>query len=548
MAVRPLIHLRPPRPPRLLHLPHLPHLPRLPLRRFGAAGISAALVFAGLSVALASPASADATYSPSDTVQPIVAYTFDDDSGTSVLDSSGHANNGTWSGTPAYAAGVSGEAAHVSAGKNFVTLPKVAGQTDGSGSFSFETWWYDNSETVDAPLVANQNFASCDNTGFAFYHISGTYQQRSCYGVGSTKTYTTTDTASIRNGWHYLAVVEDGTAHTFDYYVDGVLFSSTSTISGSTAANFDSGDPIRIAQDGTGVYSATDDALVDDFNFYDQPIGAAQISADFAATNPATHFPVTVTDDGHGTGTASILAPAAGVTDTLSAKPDPGYTFDAWVPVTPAALAIGGDGTFTAPGSAATVEATFSPNTYTVTFDGNGADGGGTAAQTLTYDQSAALSANGFTETGKQFIGWSTTPTGPPAYADQASVKNLTATAGGNVTLYAQWVPVGSYQVTESGDSHVTVGSSADATAGWVLPGTTVTLTASPATGYSSTWQAVSRPAWTSRPTAPSRCPRRTSPLRAFLRRTRTPSSSTAAAPTAEPRPRSSSRTTSPPR
>ncbi|MFD0638408.1 InlB B-repeat-containing protein [Catenulispora yoronensis] len=422
----------------------------------------------------------------------MVSYTFDNDQGSKVADASGRTNDGTWTGTPVYGAGVSGKAAHVGVGKNFVTLPKVAGQTDGSGSFSFETWWYDNTESSDAPFVANQNFASCSNAGFTFYHLSGTYQQRSCFGVGGTKTYSTTATASIRNGWHYLAVVQDGAAHTYSYYVDGVLSSTTSTISGTTAANFNSGSPVRIGQDGTGAYSATDDALVDDFNFYNQPISADQIAADFAATNPATHFPVTVTDDGHGTGTASVLAPALGVADKLTAAPAAGYTFNAWVPVTPATLAINADGTFVAPGVPVTVLATFTPNTYTVAYDGNGADGGTTASQTLTYDQAAALTPNGFTAAGKQFIGWSTTPTGVPAYADQASVKNLTAVAKGTVTLYARWAPAGSFQVAEAGDAHVTVTSTADATAGWVLPGAQVTLTAKPATGYSSAWQAAS--------------------------------------------------------
>ena len=477
MAVRPRLPLRPPRPL---------------LRRLVAAGLSTALLSAGLALGLVPSASADPTYDSRDAVVPVAAYTFDHDAGATVADSSGRSNDAAWSGTPAYAAGVSGKALHVSAGKNFVSLPETAGQTDGSGSFSFETWWYDNTETADAPLVANQDFASCNDTGFTFYHLSGGYQQRSCFGVAGTKTYTTTRTTSIRSGWHYLAVVEDSTAHTYSYYVDGVLFSSTPTISGTTAANFDSGSPIRIGQDGTGNYSATDDALVDDFNFYDQAIGAAQIAADYTATDPATHFPVTVTDDGHGSGTASVLAPAAGAADTLTATPATGYTFHAWVPVTPSGLAIGGDGGFTAPGSAVTVQATFSPNSYTVHFDGNGADGGTTAAQSLTYDQAAPLTANGFTDTGKQFIGWSTTATGAPVYADQASVENLTAVAKGTVTLYARWSAAGSDQVTVTGDSHVAVGSSADASGGWAAPGTTVTLTATPATGYSSTWQAVS--------------------------------------------------------
>ncbi|MER8188475.1 carbohydrate-binding protein [Kitasatospora sp. NPDC094015] len=465
---------------------------RIPSRRLTAACLSTTLSLGSLVLGLAGPAAADPTYDQRDAVQPVVSYTFDNDSGNTVTDGSPRGNHGTWSGTPAYGPGVSGRALHISGGKNFVTLPRVAGQTDGSGSFSFETWWYDNTATADAPLVANQNFASCANTGFTFYHVSGTYQQRSCYGVGGTKTYSTTRATTIRGGWHHLAVVQDAAAHTYAYYVDGVLFSTTPTNAGATVANFNSGSPIRIGQDGTGAYSATDDALVDDFTFYNQAIGADQVAADFAATDPATHFPVTVTGDGHGTGSATVQAPAANTPDKLVAAPDPGYSFVGWTPVTPADLAIGADGSFTAPGTPVTVKAAFRPNTYTVAFDGNGADGGATAAQQLTYDRPAALTANGFTATGRQFTGWSTTPTGATVYRDLAQVRNLTATDGGTVTLYARWAPAGSFQLTATGDEHTTVHTSADQAGGWALPGTKVTATATPATGYGATWQAVS--------------------------------------------------------
>ncbi|MEV4613593.1 LamG-like jellyroll fold domain-containing protein [Kitasatospora sp. NPDC049258] len=465
---------------------------RIPSRRLTAACLSTTLTLGSLVLGLAGPAAADPTHDQRDAVQPVVSYTFDNDSGNTVTDGSSHGNNGSWTGTPAYAPGVSGRALHIGGGKNFVTLPRVAGQTDGSGSFSFETWWYDNTSTADAPLVANQNFASCANPGFTFYHVSGTYQQRSCYGVGGTKTYSTTRTATIRGGWHHLAVVQDATAHTYAYFVDGALFSTTPTNSGSSAANFNSGSPIRIGQDGTGAYSATDDALVDDFTFYNQAITADQVAADFAATDPATHFPVTVTGDGHGTGTAAVSAPAANTQDRLTAAPDPGYSFAGWTPVTPPDLAIGADGSFTAPGTAVTVKAAFRPNTYTVTFDGNGADGGSTAAQQLTYDRPAALTANGFTASGKQFAGWSTGPDGPSAYPDLAQVRNLTATDRGTVTLYARWAPAGAFQVTATGDEHTTVRTSTDQAGAWALPGTRVTATATSATGYGATWQAVS--------------------------------------------------------
>ena len=80
------------------------------------------------------------------------------------------------------------------------------------------------------------------------------------------------------------------------------------------------------------------------------------------------------------------------------------------------------------------------PNTYTVKYDGNGNTGGSTASSSHTYDTAKALTANGYTKTGYSFNGWNTKADGSgTAYADKASVKNLTTTNGGTVTLYAQW-------------------------------------------------------------------------------------------------------------
>ncbi|MBP3885509.1 MAG: InlB B-repeat-containing protein, partial [Olsenella sp.] len=87
-----------------------------------------------------------------------------------------------------------------------------------------------------------------------------------------------------------------------------------------------------------------------------------------------------------------------------------------------------------------TATARWRANAYTVRYDGNGATGGSTASSSHTYDAAKALTANGFTRKAHDFVGWNTRPDGSgTSYADGASVRNLTATAGGTVTLYAQW-------------------------------------------------------------------------------------------------------------
>lgn len=78
------------------------------------------------------------------------------------------------------------------------------------------------------------------------------------------------------------------------------------------------------------------------------------------------------------------------------------------------------------------------PTAYTITFDGNGADGSMAAMTNLAMGEEIYLTANGFTKTCNDFVEWNTNQdgTGGTAYIDEGSV-----TVSGNMTLYAQWTP-----------------------------------------------------------------------------------------------------------
>ncbi|MBE5812556.1 MAG: BspA family leucine-rich repeat surface protein [Clostridiales bacterium] len=91
-------------------------------------------------------------------------------------------------------------------------------------------------------------------------------------------------------------------------------------------------------------------------------------------------------------------------------------------------------------GGTVTLYAQWVPNTYTVVYNGNGATSGSTANSTHTYDVAENLTANGYSRTGYNFLGWSTSSTATSAtYENSESVVNLTTTHGGTVTLYAVW-------------------------------------------------------------------------------------------------------------
>ena len=84
------------------------------------------------------------------------------------------------------------------------------------------------------------------------------------------------------------------------------------------------------------------------------------------------------------------------------------------------------------------LDAQWTPNAYTIAFDGNGADSGSVESIPATYDQTYDLPKNGFVKAGRAFKSWRLGLTGE-TYAEGAGVSNLTTTAGATVTFYAVW-------------------------------------------------------------------------------------------------------------
>ncbi|MBD5556839.1 MAG: hypothetical protein HDQ95_16240 [Roseburia sp.] len=118
-----------------------------------------------------------------------------------------------------------------------------------------------------------------------------------------------------------------------------------------------------------------------------------------------------------------------------------GYDFDGWT-CSPGVTVVSQTGSgyrFKVTDGGATITAKWKARIYTITFDGNGADGGSTPQQTCYADKTYLLNPNGFTKTGYTFSGWARTPGGDVMYADRASVCNLNEGKGTNVTLYAKW-------------------------------------------------------------------------------------------------------------
>ena len=173
-----------------------------------------------------------------------------------------------------------------------------------------------------------------------------------------------------------------------------------------------------------------------------------------ALTAQNYQFKITVQKVSVATGKIMTYGIALG---TLPTPTRNGYTFKGWFTTADGSAKVTANTTF-ASTSITQYYAQWTPNTYTVKFDGNGATGGSMADQAFTYDVAQKLTTNAFTRkytvtynhnysgstntaaaANATFNGWATSAAGEKVYGDKQSVKNLTEKNGGTVTLYANW-------------------------------------------------------------------------------------------------------------
>ena len=126
-----------------------------------------------------------------------------------------------------------------------------------------------------------------------------------------------------------------------------------------------------------------------------------------------------------------------------------GYTFDNWtcsdylnVVVCNGVTILPSDNISTVgiiDGVVITLTATYTPITYTITYNANGGDGK-MESSVFTYGVAGTLSPNTFTRTNYNFVGWAKTSDATvPEYADQAEVIDWSNVNGDIITLYAVW-------------------------------------------------------------------------------------------------------------
>ena len=119
-----------------------------------------------------------------------------------------------------------------------------------------------------------------------------------------------------------------------------------------------------------------------------------------------------------------------------------GYTFKGWYTASSGGTQITSSNVVTIT-SNQTLYAQWTAHTYKIIYDGNNATSGSMSQSSHVYDTAKNLNQNTFKRIGYRFLGWSTSASATTVtYTDQQSVKNLTATKNGTITLYAVWKPI----------------------------------------------------------------------------------------------------------
>ncbi len=245
---------------------------------------------------------------------PLAAYSFDEGSGTTVSDRSGHALTGTVVGA-AWATGRYGKALSFNGSTSYVDLGNPAA-LQLTGSMTIEAWI----NAAANPPDDGQIVAKSNGAGWQFKTSPDTGPQTFGMAVSpnsGTSTQRYSSTVRSLNTWYHVAGVYDAAAGTLSTYVNGAL--DNGTLSGTIpAAQFNQSVNVNIGRRTGGFYF---NGLIDEVRIYNRALTQPEIQADMnapigsAPPPPDTTPPaVSLTAPGNGatvTGTTTLTASAS---------------------------------------------------------------------------------------------------------------------------------------------------------------------------------------------------------------------------------------------
>ena len=287
-------------------------------------------------------------------------------------------------------------------------------------------------------IAQNLNLNAFTRAGYDFngWGVSSANSDPIVYSDGQSVTVLTATTLYAR--WRaidysvtYSANGGSGTAPTESSKTIGTTF-TVKAITGVSRTGFDFGG----WTDGTSVYQAGDSYTVSNLNVILTATWVVQSYSISYSTNGATSGSASRTSDIFVYGSNPISLPTRG------SMVRTGYTFGGWS-ASPTGTPMTGNFAATAN---STLHAVWVPNTYSITYNSNGASGALARTNDSYVSGTAALVLPGsgtLNKAGHTFVGWSTTATGNSISGGFTTSQDQ--------TLYAVWAAI-SYSVNYLGN------------------------------------------------------------------------------------------------
>jgi hypothetical protein len=269
-----------------------------------------------------------------------------------LTDASGRSNNGTAVGAPTFESGKIGNAVHIPAGTDYVSLGAPTDLNFGTATdFSIAMWLKANAFGGDPSLIGNKDWDSGGNQGYVIFTEGNRRVDWNLAGApGTRKDGDAVAQALVNNTWVHVVLTfdRDGQAVT---YTNGVRAAGSSIAADANNLDTPEGFATNIGQDGAGDYgSVFTDLGVDDLGIWRRVLTVNEVAAIYAAGAEGRDLSTATVDGGGGPQITSVsrtgtnLQIAVTGTGTLSLEKKTTLT-DAWAPVT----ALFANGIFTVP-------------------------------------------------------------------------------------------------------------------------------------------------------------------------------------------------------
>jgi hypothetical protein len=270
---------------------------------------------------------------------PELYWRFDDNTGTTAIDSSGNSFNGVFIGNPSWIPGRYGAALDFDGTDDAVEIDTTAGMLPQSGSMTLMVWARPANSNQNAVLAGRLQGGSpfeqfsMNICGSADCGSSGQLITASIVENSTTTYRNAVTTADIADGnWHHYAMVADRAANTIYIYVDGVRMATTTNSAGSwpTVNNTD------VFAAGDYPDSAPFDGPIDEVKYYNYARTPAQIVEDYNGGHPAPGSPISSAlvhvkfDETQGTTANNAGSMLTNATGTITNMASPATSTSGW--------------------------------------------------------------------------------------------------------------------------------------------------------------------------------------------------------------------------